>query len=88
MYCPCGGKVTLSEGVGFFICIRCAELRYAEELVRECDVEFGEDHEHDDDECQIMLARMTESYDEGGWGDSTYDNLNTSGSIGFSVFDE
>lgn len=55
--------------------------------MRDCDAEFGP-HDHDDVECGILLARMSEPFGTDGWDDTTDDNLNTSGSIGFSVFNE
>lgn len=57
--CPhCGGKVRLELDVNYMVCTRCCEMLYVNELVRECDREFGE-HEHDDAECARMLDEMS-----------------------------
>lgn len=57
--CPqCGGDVRLELSINYFVCNRCCETLTAEDLVRECDREFGE-HEHDDRECARMLDEMS-----------------------------
>lgn len=57
--CPhCGGEVRLELSVNYMVCTRCCEMLYVNELMRECDFEFGE-HEHDDVECARLLDAMS-----------------------------